>query len=244
MERSRPKIIFVSYRQSDTGLTAHLIAKHLSAAFPYDEVILDRMTLRGGVRWQRELSEALVNCDAVVAVVGSTWAASFAERRQNGLRTDNLLHELDSVRRLEKLTIASLVDAAEVPSHDEMRDLPDAARYVFETQVVKVRSETFEADADALVKAVEKHVDRTPPPPPPPIPFPWITSVLSAGVGALMAVLFWWQNPVEIQAGSACLLDDGERGVTSLSVAIYNRSGDRKNEPHGLGSDYLKVAEY
>jgi len=171
-EPSRPQepVIFISYRRTDAGWPADLLASRLATTFGESRVFLDVRGVDAGDDFAADLDDRLRRTAALVVLIGNGWLRAddkFGRRR--------LDQERDWVRReirtaLEKegcRVIPVLLDDAELP--DDAEALPaDLAPLLTRTRM-RLRQANSDEDIEALSRALEKggfrrveHVDAGP----------------------------------------------------------------------------------
>src|SRR6478752_163382 len=77
--------IFISYRRGDSGLAAGRLRDALIHHFGANQVFRDRDSITPGERFPPRVESELSSCDALLAVIGSTWLAVKDETGQRRL---------------------------------------------------------------------------------------------------------------------------------------------------------------
>jgi hypothetical protein len=81
-----PSKIFVSHRRDDDPNGAARIRDGLTAKFGRSSVFFDVDNLLAGLRFDEELSKALVACDVFLAVIGPRWMDLLRTKSSSGDR--------------------------------------------------------------------------------------------------------------------------------------------------------------
>jgi hypothetical protein len=238
--------VFLSYRRSDAGGHAGLLAETLVSRIGRHRVVLD-VTATGGETPAAAVDRALERCDALIAVIGPGWlrAAGPAGLRRLSQPDDYVHVELARALRMGIPVVPVLVGGTTVPA---AADLPPDLRGIVRRPAITLRDETWQADVAVLLRRLGDIRAET----------------ADAGrrgrrpgrrrrpavvVAALMAV-------VVLVAGAAWVWrsrsDDGSAGSTS-GVATCPATGDptwhdlspvptKAEIPVGEGSLFLRVA--
>lgn len=74
-------MLFISYRRDDTAGRAGRLFDHLVEKFGRAQVFMDIESVRRGENFERALEEALARCDALLALIGPSWASLKREGR-------------------------------------------------------------------------------------------------------------------------------------------------------------------
>src|SRR5262245_22919065 len=66
-------IVFISYRREDTEATAGRIYDALEPHIGKDSVFMDVETIPPGIDFRKYINDAVSQCDAFLALIGSKW---------------------------------------------------------------------------------------------------------------------------------------------------------------------------
>ena len=152
---------FISYRRDDAAGYAGRLHESLERRFGASQVFRDVDTLQPGQDFVKAIESRLVACRVMIVIIGREWLEA---RNAGGIR--RLDDPLDFVRlevaaglaRPDVLVVPVLVEGASMPAASQ---LPANLQLLARRHAVSVRDETWDADVDRLVAAV----DRVLPPP-------------------------------------------------------------------------------
>ncbi|HEY3340192.1 MAG TPA: toll/interleukin-1 receptor domain-containing protein [Propionicimonas sp.] len=147
---ARPRV-FLSYRRSDTQHVAGRAADKLADRY---ELFMDIDTIPPGVDFADYLRRAVGGCDVLVAFIGEGWATVVdgQGRRRIDDPEDWVASEIATALNRGIPVIPVLVDAAVLPNPDT---LPDRLRPMVSRQTTPLRFESFSADLNHLVAAID-----------------------------------------------------------------------------------------
>ncbi len=177
--------IFINYRRDDAPGVAGRLFDHLAPKFARGSLFMDVDAMRPGVDFARHLDSQVSQCQVLLAVIGPRWldARDQAGKRRLDADNDYVRIELAAALKRDIPVIPILVDGAAMPSEDSLSDdlKPLARRHALE-----LRHTRFNADADAIVHALETVV---------PLRRAW-WALVGGGVAvvvviAVMALVFW-----------------------------------------------------
>src|SRR5215203_66671 len=99
--------IFISYRKSDLGHLALLLADRLAHEFGAGNVFIDRVNLPVGRSWSASLHEALMVSEIFVPLVGPTWLSARDKwaRRRIDLEDDVVRLEIATALKAKKVVV-------------------------------------------------------------------------------------------------------------------------------------------
>lgn len=95
----RSKLVFISYRRSDSFNLSRILARSLREDFGDDAVLFDETTALPGVAWPASIQAAVERADAFIPVIGPTWLKTYDEesgRRRIDLPDDWVRTEIVS----------------------------------------------------------------------------------------------------------------------------------------------------
>lgn len=116
-----PKI-FISYRRDDSAYVAGILGEKLQDAFGKMNVFLDIDTIPFGVDFREHISNAVGECDILLAIIGDSWidATTTDGHRRIDMPTDFVRLELESALKRGIPVVPVLVDAARMPTESEL----------------------------------------------------------------------------------------------------------------------------
>ena len=146
--------IFISYRREDAAGPAHRLYERLADRFSAASVFIDVETLEVGDEFGQVIEEKVGFCDALVAVIGPRWldAVDGTGRRRLDDPDDWVRREIAAALDAGTKVLPVLVDGARLP---ERRALPAAVARLADHQVLDLRTDRFDRDADRLIAALE-----------------------------------------------------------------------------------------
>ena len=165
--------IFISYRHSDTGLSARAIYERLRDVLQDDDIVLDVERPAPGKSISDKLRQAIARCDVVLVIIGPRWL----EREANGQRR---IDDPEDFVRLEVLMALSepridvipvLVEGAQMPRPSQ---LPPEMRSLGDTEGIEVSESRFDFDMGRLISAIGPAAVEPAPPQPPSSPAPQV----------------------------------------------------------------------
>lgn len=150
-------ILFVSYRRTDAGWTADLLAEKLRASFGPERVFLDVREIDAGDDFAVELESQLERASVLLVLIGATWLRAQGEygRRRLDRDEDWVRREIHTaLEREDCRVIPVLIDDAELPDQEDA--LPEEISALVRLQRVCVRQAYSEQDVEALIAALEQ----------------------------------------------------------------------------------------
>ena len=172
--------IFINYRRDDTPGVAGRLFDHLAAKYSRQELFMDVDAMKPGIDFAKQLDIQVSACHVLLAVIGPRWldARDNAGKRRLDNDKDYVRIELASALKRDIAVIPVLVDGAVMPPEESLsEDLKPLAR----RHALELRHTRFDADADAVVHALETVVPRS--------RIPWRFVVPGIAVVAAIAVL-------------------------------------------------------
>jgi formylglycine-generating enzyme required for sulfatase activity len=152
--------IFINYRRGDEpGFTQALLGR-LEQSFPAEQLFIDVDNIPPGEDFVHVLESQVVQCDALLAVIGKGWLDATDEHGGRRLDDPNdfVRIEIESALRQGKRVIPVLVGAAHMPRPEE---LPESIRPLARCNAVRLTHERFRADVQGLVKALQRELEET-----------------------------------------------------------------------------------
>jgi uncharacterized protein YecT (DUF1311 family) len=174
--------IFINYRREDAAGEAGRLFDHLAKSFS-GSLFMDVDAMKPGIDFVKQLDTQVSQCHVVLAVIGPHWfdIKDHSGQRRIDSERDYVRIELASALKRDIPVIPVLVNGAVLPSEDELpADLKPLAR----RQALELRHTRFNADADAIVHALEEILPQR--------RVPW--RIISAGTVAVgvAAIAFFW----------------------------------------------------
>jgi TIR domain len=146
--------VFISYRRQESSGLAGRLYDRLAARFGDDQVFMDVDTIALGVDFAEVISQAVSSCQVLLAVIGPRWLAATDEDGRRRLDDPDDLVRLEIAAALERdiRVIPILIEGAAMPRRQQ---LPEALAGLARRNALILRHESFRADADRLLAAVE-----------------------------------------------------------------------------------------
>lgn len=207
--------IFISYRRNDQPGYVARIADDLKSAFG-DVVFRDVENILAGDHWPQVLKRKVSQAQVVIAVVGSQWASTLAERR-NISEPDYVRLELNTARDLGLPVIPVILEGAELPDNEQLDDLA----WLLETQSHRLSDlqSRWSFDIDRLAEQIAQLTSLkrrrkfiTPP-----------VQITLAGTIAAVALIAWF---VSTQPSRT----NGQKGQAPQTTVHQNQTGDNPTQ--------------
>ena len=145
--------VFICYRRDEFAFAARAIHDRVVQRLERENVFLDVDNIALGVDWFNVLTERVVACDALIAVIGRNWVSS--ADKDNNRRLDDpddfVRIEIEAALRRDVRVIPVLVDGAAMPKANE---LPDALKGLARRQGIEISPVRFDADLEKLTHAL------------------------------------------------------------------------------------------
>lgn len=152
--------IFINYRRDDSPASAGRLYDRLADMFPHDTLFMDVDAMVPGVDFVRELDEAVLRCDVLLAIIGRNWlnatSPDGARRLENP--EDFVRIEIATALRHGIRVIPVLVDGAQMPL---VTDLPDDIKAMARRHAVELSHIRFASDAERLVRSLKHKAQDT-----------------------------------------------------------------------------------
>jgi hypothetical protein len=175
--------IFINYRRDDTQGVAGRLFDYLALKYSRRELFMDVDAMKPGLDFAKQLDTQVSQCHVLLAVIGPHWldAHDQAGKRRLDNEKDYVRIELGAALKRDIAVIPVLIDGAVMPSEDSLSDdlKPLARRHALE-----LRHTRFNADADAIVHALETVVPRS--------RMPWKLVAAGVAVVAIAAIAVLW----------------------------------------------------
>lgn len=153
--------IFISYRRSDSQVTAARIADRLNDMPGVRKVFIDVDGIEPGANFAVRIAEALERSDACLILIGSDWiGADTAGGPARIFNSDDFVRrEVAASLASGKKVIPILLDDASMPGADA---LPEEIRALTLLNAVFVRHTSFNQDLELLEDAIFSRRPRSP----------------------------------------------------------------------------------
>jgi hypothetical protein len=177
--------IFINYRRDDTQGVAGRLFDHLALEYSRSELFMDVDAMKPGLDFIKQLDAQVSQCHVLLAMIGPHWvdARDAAGKRRLDNDKDSVRIELASALRRDIAVIPVLVEGTPMPPEDS---LPDDLKPLARRHALELRHTRFNADADAIVQALEQVVPRRR------VPMPWLLVGGGVAVAAIAAVAVLW----------------------------------------------------
>jgi hypothetical protein len=151
--------IFINYRRDDAPGVAGRLFDHLAARFSKNDLFMDVDAMKPGIDFAKQLDTQVSQCRVLLAVIGPHWldAKDKTGTRRLDSEKDYVRIELASALKRDIAVIPVLVDGAVMPPEE---NLPDDLKPLAFRHALELRHTRFNADADAVVHALEAVVPR------------------------------------------------------------------------------------
>ena len=149
--------IFISYRRDDASGTAGRLYDRLAARLGTDRVFMDVDSISPGYDFAKAIEYAVARCDVVLALIGNEWLAAVDRwgRRRLDDPNDFVALEINAGLARNIPVIPVMVDGAlQIQAVDLPRHISALAR----RQGVRIHHESFSADIDKLLSALQRLV--------------------------------------------------------------------------------------
>lgn len=140
--------VFINYRRADTAAFAGRLFDMLSDSVGSDRIFFD-FDIQPGADFAKTIDNAIASADVVLVVIGRDWL-------ENGRLDDPhdfVRLEIETALRLDKVVVPVLADDAHLPAASA---LPESLVPLTLRQAVPLRHERFRADAQSLVRLIER----------------------------------------------------------------------------------------
>ena len=145
--------IFLSYRRDDASAVAGRLYDSLARRFPRSVIFRDIDAIRPGVSFAKYIREAVAECDALVALIGTSWLTTVDEDGKRRLDNEDDWVRLEIASALQRgiPVIPTLINGAVMPSK---RALPEPLRELSDRQNFEIVDRMWEESCDRLASAL------------------------------------------------------------------------------------------
>jgi hypothetical protein len=233
--------IFISYRREDSGPYAGRLRDALSHHFGANQVFRDIDRINPGERFPRVIEQEVASCQALLAVIGSTWLSikgDAGRRRLNDPEDYVRLEIATALGRDDVLVIPVLVGTTSMPA---AVDLPRPLASLAECNAVRLSDENWDDQVARLTRALEKVVQRPVVASPPQVAVPQaeVTGAVKVGAGSAKPNAGWLRRTMRHDASRAALISYAD----SLADAIDRRETVLLDQLRG-GPDTVMELEF
>jgi hypothetical protein len=153
--------IFVSYRRDDSSYATTAIYDQIRAHFGEESVFMDVASIPLGVDFVEYLTDWIVSCDVIIAVIGERWLDS---RGPDGTRRlddpgDFVRLELEAALRRDRPVVPVLVGGASMPHAEELPGTLQALSYRNAISIEGGRD--FSAHVADLIRGLERFAEES-----------------------------------------------------------------------------------
>lgn len=149
--------IFISYRRDETAYPAGWLYDRLASKYGGGQVFKDVDSIHLGDDFVQVITNAVVSCDVLLALIGEQWLTLTDEHGQR--RIDNpddfVRLEIEAALTRNVRVIPILVDGARMPRVDE---LPDSLVSLGRRQALELSPSRFEYDTGRLLRVLDTAV--------------------------------------------------------------------------------------
>jgi sugar lactone lactonase YvrE len=162
MSAAAPGGVFISYRRQEASGLAGRLYDRLADRFGDDQVFMDVDTIALGVDFAEVITQALSTCQVLLAVIGPHWLTATDQDGRRRLDDPDDIVRLEIAAALERdiHVIPILIEGAQMPRRQE---LPENLASLARRNALSVRHESFRADAERLLAAIEPVLRAAPP---------------------------------------------------------------------------------
>jgi formylglycine-generating enzyme required for sulfatase activity len=145
--------VFICYRREDSAGFARLIYDRLTHKLGRESVFFDVDNIPVGLDFVDILSERVGKCEALIAVIGKSWASTLDAHNRRRLDDPNdfVRIEIEAALARKVRVIPVLVDGAAMPGPD---DLPESLKKLTRRQGIEISHTRFDSDVERLTKAL------------------------------------------------------------------------------------------
>jgi formylglycine-generating enzyme required for sulfatase activity len=147
--------IFLNYRRAGADAWADRLNERLKAQLPGADVFMDiDGNIPLGLPWAQWLDSQVAACDLMLVLIGRSWDSEFEARSAAGER-DFVRVEIEMALARKIPVVPILLADTPVPS---VARLPASIHPLLELQATRLRRDSFDADAKALIDGVQRSI--------------------------------------------------------------------------------------
>jgi hypothetical protein len=212
--------VFINYRREDSAASAGRLFDRLADHVGPSKVFMDVYAIKPGENWIEAIDRAVAQCELMLVLIGPLWIKVGADgRRRIDDPGDRVRLEIEAAFKHHISVIPLLLEDARMP--DE-KDLPPSLAALSHRQALRVQQETYQADSDRLLAAIEDRLSDRHRPRASSRAKPEHRRHRAVAIGAALAVLaagsiglcFWWltkpsESPLQHAERTAIGVVDG-----------------------------------
>ncbi len=147
------KKVFISYRRSDTAPAAGRLYDRFCRLLGAQNVFLDVGAIDAGENFEAKIRDEIGKATAILVLIGKSWMehAPGGDKPRLFDRNDHVRAEVKTALQRNTLTMPLLVDGAPMADPEL---LPEDIRGITVLNAPPLRYESFDADADRIVRKV------------------------------------------------------------------------------------------
>jgi adenylate cyclase len=148
--------IVISYRRRDTGAITGRIFDRLVAHYGRDAVFLDIDNIPPGIDFRAHITDALAQCDILLAMVGPNWAGRSGRARRARIDDENDFVRIEVETALQRCipVIPVLLASSKMPSADQV---PEGLKeFVYRQAVWVDPGRDFEHHVNRLMREIDR----------------------------------------------------------------------------------------
>ncbi|MGC1309901.1 MAG: SUMF1/EgtB/PvdO family nonheme iron enzyme [Phormidesmis sp.] len=220
--------IFISYRRSDSISEAGRIYDYLYSHFGRDSIFKDVDDIDAGDDFRDRVTEAVGQCQILLAVIGKTWltAQDAAGNRRLDNPADWVRLEIETALKRKIRVIPVLLDAVEIPA---AQLLPEVLRPLAYRNAARVRHDPdFRRDMDRVVGVIQRHFTR--------LSEATVTAPSPSKPPQVQTPIPVQQEPkCEFEVVTISKIERGFLGLAKLQVITRARKGEAEYRRESLG---------
>jgi hypothetical protein len=159
------RVIFISYRRSDSIEYVGRIYDRLEKEFHKGSVFMDVNSMLPGLNFKERLDKELEECSVLLAIIGRKWlkVKGATGNRRLDEPDDYVRMEIESALERKIPVIPVLVGGASMPSREA---LPESLEnFVYQNGIAIRPDPDFARDMDTLIKSIRQYLKTVPMPP-------------------------------------------------------------------------------
>jgi len=156
------RAVFISYRRDDSEGQAGRLYDDLARHFGDGSVFMDVAGIDPGLDFRKVIDKHVSSCGILLCLIGPTWldAKDESGRRRLDNPLDFVRLETAAALKRDIPVVPVLVAKARMPSAEQ---LPDDLKELAYRNGVELTHARWDTDVQVLVKALQRHLDKTPP---------------------------------------------------------------------------------
>jgi hypothetical protein len=153
--------VIISYRREDTGWITGRIFDRLEAHFGKNSVFMDVDAIPEGVDFRQHIKTSLVQCDALIAIIGPKWIGDRAAGRARIWDENDWVRiEIETALAKAVPIIPVLIDRTHLPTPNE---LPESLRQLVFIQAAQMDTQRdFNTHIERLIRRLDQLAGSSP----------------------------------------------------------------------------------